>query len=59
MNAINTISIMVNPIDAHYPIYKSPMTHTSWKYTSYKQWYIKKYYNVNDKLQKLSKSHLK
>jgi hypothetical protein len=50
---------MVNPIDAHYPIYKSPMIHTSWKYMSYKQWYIKKYYNVNDKLQKLSKSPLK
>lgn len=43
---------MVNPSDAHYPIYKSLMTHTSWEYMSYKQWYIKKYYNVNDKLQK-------
>jgi hypothetical protein len=49
---------MVNPSDAHYPIYKSLMTHTSWKYMSFKQWYIKKYYNVNDKLQNNYPSNL-
>jgi hypothetical protein len=50
---------MVNSNDAHYPIYKSLVTHTSWKCMSYEQWYVKKYYNVNEKLQKYIQATLK